>query len=47
MEITELLDALAEALSNRNRSKDSELTKYWIDTLKTHIDMLEEIDESD
>lgn len=36
----EILDALANALKNRNRDKDEDLVRYWIDQLGTHRGML-------
>ena len=40
--VTEILDALLMSLAERNEERDEDLVQYWIKSLDTHKEMLEE-----
>lgn len=45
VEAAVILDAVMDALDNRNRLYDIELTTFWAKWLRTHADMLEEVQD--
>jgi len=45
MTTTDILDALQSALANRNRNVDNKEAKFWIGTLRSHADMIQQEQE--